>query len=251
MHIFYSEYLKNYSTYTFGYAIYAVLNEKDSLTDAYNKGFLPFTGPSAYEKKSRSEIYYLARSLRIDLNSFSASSENRRILRKAEPFPMTISYDEKSAIIHDRSFQSFCMKYATERFRGGELDEQRWSYILERACGTHIFTFTGDDGKVLGYVLAGIDEKSVHYWYSFFDTDFMDNFPLGKYMMYKIIEWAKQENKSHIYLGTCYGNHSLYKVRDFKAVEYFEGDGWSNDVKRLKELCKSDDENRDRDLFKV
>ena len=44
----------------------------------------------------------------------------------------------------------------------------------------------------------------------------------------------------YIYLGTCYGEKALYKVRDFKGIEYFDGVEWNNNIKSLKELCKND-----------
>ena len=58
-----------------------------------------------------------------------------------------------------------------------------------------------------------------------------------------------------VYLGTCYGEKSLYKVRDFKGLSYFDGNQWDNDVKTLKSKCKSDQEfitdefKQDTDLF--
>ena len=34
----------------------------------------------------------------------------------------------------------------------------------------------------------------------------------------------------------------MYKVRDHKGVEFFDGVGWSEDVELLKYLCKKDEE---------
>ena len=49
-----------------------------------------------------------------------------------------------------------------------------------------------------------------------------------------------RQNKKYIYLGTCYGEDSLYKVRDFKGIEYFDGNEWIDDIEKLKSLCKID-----------
>ena len=68
--------------------------------------------------------------------------------------------------------------------------------------------------------------------------------------MMKTIEWAKQLQKKYVYLGTCYGTHSLYKARDFKGTEFFDGHGWNNDISLLKTWCKSEANEMDRDRYK-
>ena len=250
MEIFFSEYLKNYSTYTFGYAVYALQEHSDTLSELYAKGFLPYAGESEFmSSKALREIYYLTRSLRVNLADFVVSSENRRIAKKADPFEVEFRVDEKSLYVNDEHFNNFCKEYAAERFKGGHMNEDRWSYLLKRNCGTHIFSFLVE-GKVIGYVLAGIDEKSVHYWFSFFDTGYLDKFPIGKFIMTRVIQWAKEQNKEHVYLGTCYGPHSLYKARDFKGAQFFDGEKWNSNVATLKTWCKSEDEPMDSDRYK-
>ncbi len=59
-------------------------------------------------------------------------------------------------------------------------------------------------------------------------------------MMYSVIRWAADQNLEYVYLGTCYGDKSLYKVRDFKGIEFFDGNDWNNDMKLLKQKCKTD-----------
>jgi len=80
MRVFLSESLPDYSSYTFNYALYAVQEDKSEMTEIYNRGFLPYTGNPALQ----SEVYYLARSLRVNLANFKDTSENRRVARKIE-----------------------------------------------------------------------------------------------------------------------------------------------------------------------
>jgi len=74
-------------------------------------------------------------------------------------------------------------------------------------------------------------------------------------MMFSVIKWAQEQNFSFVYLGTCYGEKSLYKVRDFKGLSYFDGNQWENNIKSLKTKCKQDHEflqdefKQDTDLF--
>ena len=60
--------------------------------------------------------------------------------------------------------------------------------------------------------------------------------------MFSVINWSADHNLKHVYLGTCYGTKSLYKVRDFKGLAFFDGNKWNSDMKLLKVKCKSDNE---------
>ena len=74
-------------------------------------------------------------------------------------------------------------------------------------------------------------------------------------MMFSVIKWAHDQQLDHVYLGTCYGEKSLYKVRDFKGLSYYDGNQWNSDVKSLKLKCKTDSEftkdefKQDTDLY--
>jgi arginine-tRNA-protein transferase len=246
MHIFYSEYKTDYSSYTFSYAIYCVKEKQEELADIYQKGFLPYTGDPSLQQ----DTFYLARSLRVNLENFSSSSENRRVDRKIQPLEISM---EVSAIhdfdIRDPAFRQFCLSFAEERFSGGSLSEERLSYILSRKMLTHVFSFRRGD-KIYGYVLAVLQGGMLHYWFSFFDTAYLRSHSLGKWMMWKVINWAKKEGLDQVYIGTCYREKSLYKVRDHKGAAFFDGQKWNDDIRLLKELCRSDDEEKEKDLFK-
>ena len=96
------------------------------------------------------------------------------------------------------------------------------------------------DGIDIGYVLVYHNKNIMHYWFSFYDVKYLNDFPIGKFIMEKVIFYAKKNKMSFIYLGTCYGKKALYKVRDFKGIEYFDGNKWESNIKNLKELCKND-----------
>jgi arginine-tRNA-protein transferase len=70
--------------------------------------------------------------------------------------------------------------------------------------------------------------------------------------MWRTIHWAKDNGLRYVYLGTAYKTSSLYKVRDHKGIEFFDGAGWNSDLDQLHRLCLMDEEsaNRDSDRFK-
>lgn len=244
--MFFAEYIKDYSTYTFSYVPYAVFRSEMEMTEIYDAGFLPYTGNINLDHY----LYYKARSLRVDLSEWEMSSENRRVNRKFEASVVdTTWHDVKYFGVDEAEFQSFCSEYSRQRFKGGEMETDRLNYVLGSPFLTYIIEFR-IDGKRAGYVFVGQNADLIHYWYSFYELEDFKDLPLGKFMMLEVIRQAKEQGLRYCYLGTCYGAHSLYKVRDFKEVEFYDGSGWNRDVKQLKEWCKSDDEHPTLDRFK-
>ena len=243
MKIFKSESFIDYITYTFNYAVYCIKESQNEIPEIYEKGFLPYSNSTELQY----ETYYLARSLRVDLDRFQDSSENRRVEKKIlvlHPSFKVIPVSEFN-LNHD-DFLNFCLNYGKNRFSEG-LELERLKYIFNTESISHIFEFKIQNKKV-GYVITIIENGTLHYWFSFFDLDYQ-KFSLGKHMMFNVIKWASENNLNHVYLGTCYGEKSLYKVRDFKGLSFFDGNRWNSDMKLLKLKCKADN-NFTKDYFK-
>jgi hypothetical protein len=237
MKIVFSEDLTEYTTYTFSYAVYCIQEQPGENADIYARGFLPYTGNTALT----GNIFYLARSVRVDLRQFEDTSENRRVNRKVVELGITVIPTEKAGFeTENPSFISFCTDYAEERFLGGVMDEQRLRYVLSRDSLSHIFTFRSTE-QIVGYVFTFLNQDILHYWYAFFDTAYLKTHALGKWMMWRMLRWAKDEGRQYVYLGTCYKEKALYKIRNHKGIEFFDGVGWNRDVKLLKHLCKADE----------
>ena len=234
MKIFLSESLVDYSTYTFNYAIYCKQENPEETADIYRKGFLPYSNSLSLKEPH----YYLARSLRVNLSEFKDTSENRRLDKKIQVFEPRISLHKKEELIKDAKFQAFCLDYANTKFKGN-MSAERFEYILNWPYFNYILKFETSEGKLMGYVFGVLTNESMHYWFSFYDL----NFPqagLGKWMMYRSIVWAKEQALKELYLGTCYGEKAMYKMRDFKGLAFFDGNQWDTDMKKLKAKCKTD-----------
>jgi hypothetical protein len=247
MKIFYSENTVDYSSYTFSYAIYAMREGLEDVSPIYAKGFLPYTGNITLEK----ELFYLARSLRVDLARFEDTSENRRIGRQIEPLNIQLTAIKKSDFdLNNPEFKTFCESYISERISDDSMTIERWNYILESTIGTHILKFHNEDHS-FGYILGSLTDDIFHYWFAFFDTEYMKSHSLGKWMMWKTISWAKEEGLQNVYLGTAYKPAALYKIRDHKGLEFWDGRIWNQDIKLLKSLCQNDLEPKIADRFKT
>lgn len=232
MRVFRSEMAQNYAEYSFGYTIYAKAGEGERPAHLLRKGFLPYTGGQIPKK----DIYYLARSLRIELQPFSLNSENRRTLRKfegqniEEKMYSTIDYPWTTEL------DSFCLDYAKERF-SSPLSQERLDRIRQHAHLTHYLEFRRD-GQLMALIFLSCSEKAWHYWFAFLDLSI--ELPLGKWAMTRSAQIASGQAAEHLYIGTCYGAHSLYKVRDFKTISFFDGTKWLADKNLLKSWCKTD-----------
>ena len=236
MKYIFSEESLDYKNYRFGYSVNAFLENKNDIEKCFLKGFLPYTG----DNKNNKEIYYLARSLRVNLNFYQRLSENLRVIKIAEKsHNLNFSVKRKETFHYCNDFKKFCLKYSEERFINNPLSEKRLELILKRENYNQIFTFS-DDNKIVGYVLAYVNSNIIHFWFSFYNTELLKKFHVGKYMMEQIIYYAKKQNMKYVYLGTCYGEKALYKVRDFKGIEFFDGSKWNNQINILKEMCKKD-----------
>ncbi|MCA0932273.1 GNAT family N-acetyltransferase [Lutimonas saemankumensis] len=249
MKIFRSESFVDYKTYTFNYATYCIKEKKSELPEIYDKGFLPYSNNTDLKV----ETYYLARSLRIELSDYKETSENRRVDRKIQEInPSFEVIPVKDFNLKDPVFLSYCFDFANKRF-SEPISMNRLEYIFSAKSVSHVFRFRAD-GKPVGYVIAIIENDTLHYWFAFFDLD-NPKYSLGKWMMFSVIRWAFENDLSYVYLGTCYGEKSLYKVRDFKGLSYFDGNQWVKNVKSLKLKCRADGNfvvdtfKQDTDLF--
>ena len=246
MKLFLSEYRHDYSTYTFGYTMYGLYESSGDLDYLYINGFLPFTG----NLNLKHDLYYKSRGIRINLANFKDSSENRRVDRKAEGLKIQYTITPIEQFTQWESFYTFAKQYSEERIGEDKMPLQRIEYITKRKYLTHILTFTSHD-QVIGYVLAVLAPQSFHYWFAFYDTQALEQgIPLGKWLMWKCIHIAKNVERQYIYLGNGYLEKSLYKIRDFKSVEFFDGNGWSSQIKEMQRLCSADHELKLIDEFK-
>ena len=71
--------------------------------------------------------------------------------------------------VNDADFRRFCLEYAEERFKGGEMRLERLAYILKRDTLSHVLIFRSDE-RVYGYVFVAVSGEMLHYWFAFFDT---------------------------------------------------------------------------------
>lgn len=227
MKLFFSEFKANYGKYHFPYQVWLLKEEADTVEKIYDSGFLPMRNLKC--------VYYLSRSVRVNLSAFELSTENRRILRKTENFEANLV--PLLEFEYSPQIQKMCLEYAKLKFGEKVFSSQSVKNIFQGDIYNHIFVFKEiSTQRKIGFAVCFILGDIIQYAHSFYDTRFI-NENLGARMMLEVVDWAKRNGKKFIYLGTCYEQNALYKT-EFKGVEFFNGFRWSNDLEELKELVR-------------
>lgn len=179
------------------------------------------------------------RSVRIDLNKFELSSENRRVLRKTENIELNIiplphpDYDWRIAKM---GFDFYTNKFGKGTFSANKIKEiltsnkSNFNALLE-------YKLNGNDSdRAVGYAICFENNNCLHYAYPFYNLD-TETPNLGIGMMTKAIVWAKEKNKKFVYLGSAQNPSAIYKTQ-FSGFEWFDRKNWQSDIEELKKLLQ-------------
>lgn len=234
MRKFSSEFIHNYKKYSFGYANYCLKEKNDKISDIYNSGYLPYSGSPGIKN-----VFYMARSARVPLKSFSLTSENRRVARKFDEEFSCKLFPIKDFNIKNKEFISFCAEYFVKRHGPLLMPKERILTILQSGLITHIVAYY-KNAQPRAYVFEVSDDLMTHFWFSFYDLSYIHQ-SLGMWLMLNSARMAKERGIKYFYTGTVYGEKALYKTA-FKNVEHWNGDAWVCDIKKLKALSRTDND---------
>ena len=237
MKLLFSEQNSDYNHYQFPYAIWAVPEPGEAPSDIFNAGFLP---------SSRNlDRFYLCRQVRVNLAKFKPSSENRRILRKGEGIEVPVVPREKYDYTPAR--RDFFKTYADIKFGKDVMTFERLDALFASPIISHLLVFTDTEtGKETGVATLYLEGKALaFYYYAFYDLNYYSR-NLGMFMMTTAATLFAERGVEFLYLGSCYSKNALYKTQ-FAGAEFFNGVGWSENLKELKYLIERD--NHDQHLF--
>jgi arginyl-tRNA--protein-N-Asp/Glu arginylyltransferase len=228
MKLLFSEFPAEYGKYNFPYQVYGLTDSDDHLSTIYEMGFLP----TRIEKN----LFYLCRSLRIDLSNFELNSENRRVKRKTKYLKTNlIRLDDFK---YDYKIGKMAKEFSKARFKESSLSPQITKALFQDSAMTHVLEFIDkSEDKTVGYCLVVLKDGIFHYSYPFYNLDYFKK-NIGMGMIISAIEIAQKKDCKAFYLGTIYTKESMYKLQ-FNSLEFYTGFGWSEDIEQLKELIKS------------
>lgn len=235
MKLFFSEFNADYSKYHFPYQVYALKESTDTYKQIYDIGFLP--------SRISQDLFYLARSLRVSLPEYTASSENRRIMNK---FPdLSVEMIPISEFEYQFEIGKIASDFYKRRTEVKGMSAQKIKSLITEGYFTHILRFSLN-GVLVGYCIVNSDENVLHYAYPFYKEEF-EKSNMGMAMILSTIQLSQNKGLKYLYLGTVYTEQSLYKTQ-FVGAEYFNGIEWVNDIEGLKEIVRN---HREGHLFET
>jgi arginyl-tRNA--protein-N-Asp/Glu arginylyltransferase len=202
------------------------------------------------------------RSLRINLDTFELTSENKRILRKTEHIFMktyALPYEE-----YHWSIGKLAKNFYDTKFKKGTFSAQKIKELLTNKNKSNfntLFIFSTTEKGIeneynnckiattpetisknstllpIGYAICHENKYIFHYSYPFYHLEF-PNKNIGMGMMIRAIEYAKKTSKQYVYLGSAQRPTDTYKLQ-FKGLEWFDGNNWRDNMEELKEILKN------------
>ncbi len=211
-----------------------------TLTNLYTEGFV-------LTRKGRGEMDQ-TRSVRIDLNKFILSSENRRVLKKTEGLELevvTLPYADYSWEIGKLGKDFYEDKFGVGTFSANKIKELLTD--KEKSNFNKLFLYNFEN-KQVGYSIVYENSEILHYSYPFYDrATEISNLGLG--MMLRAILHAQESGKKYIYLGSAQRPTDIYKLQ-FAGLEWFDGEKWQTESEGLKNILTDKNLNDSNKLTK-
>ena len=228
-----------YGKYLTGQIKWAEATDVSDLESVYGGGYLPFSG----DLNETRHLFYMARSLRVDLGRFSLKKKRRYDHRTWLRHGLERRMLEKEAFLEQ--FGPVMMERATEwmhpRFGESALSSARLEFILASPFLNYVIVWELC-GRLTAFALVVRGDWGAHYWYIFYQNGGGLQTAPGHGYLIDFLDWCKADGLPFAYLGTAYAGKSRYKSRGINGSEFWNGIDWSDDLERLAELQGFDDE---------
>ncbi|MGA4642984.1 hypothetical protein [Limisphaera sp. 4302-co] len=230
MKLLFSEARPDYDHYIFPYAVWAFPEPGETPAAFFAAGFLP--------SSRQLDRFYLCRQIRVDLTRYRPSSENRRILRRAELFDAELL--PRSRFDWTPGHRELCRRYAETRFGPGRMTPERLDELFHCPMTTHVLHVRLRNGQqTVGLATLYLEPPLVAYYsYAFYEWEWRKA-QLGMFMMTHAVDTLARAGLRHLHLGTCYSARALYKTQ-FAGVQFFNGFRWSDNLDELHHLLERD-----------
>ncbi len=165
------------------------------------------------------------KSVRIPVTDFKWSKSWKRVLKKNDD--LTIA--KVGLKVSAEQYRLF-NRYIRSRHGDGEMasmtERDYLNLVLASPVDSSMFEFRDSEGILKAACLADFMTDGLSAVYSFFDPDLGAD-SLGSYIILSLIQWAQQQNVSHVYLGFWVpGSPKMAYKERFKPLEVFGHHGW-------------------------
>ncbi len=202
----------------------------ENINSLYDQGFL-------FGRNGKGAMYQ-TRSLRIDLSKFELTSENKRVLKKIKDIKIninTIPYIEYNWQIGKIAKDFYDTKFAKGIFSANKIKELLTDEEKSNFNSLFIYSLSKE---MLGCAICYSNSDIMHYSYPFYKLGANTLSNIGMGMMIEAIREAKKRGLKYAYLGSAKDQKAKYKLQ-FKGLEWFDGEKWSDDLEELKSILKS------------
>lgn len=227
-----------YGKYLKGSIKWAELTHSTDLGEIYSGGYLPYSGDTADSR----HLFYMARSLRVDLDWYSLDKKRRYQQKAWAQFGLQRVLLSKTAFLETYGSEMTELAYLWMEPRFGEdsLPRERFAYILSKPYLNSILTWQ-EAGELVAFALLAAGSWGAHYWYVFYRNGTGIPSAPGHGYLVDFIDWARSENLPYAYLGTSYATKSRYKSRGIRGISFWDEDNWSTDKAELAILLENDE----------
>jgi len=180
-------------------------------------------------------VMHQTRSVRINLDRFDLSSENRRVIKKTEN--ITLSSSEIPYSEYDFSIGKLAKDFYAAKFGGNIMSAQKIKEMLTDATKSNFNTllkYRIEASLPVGYTISFKSKKILHYSYPFYNLETSPK-DMGMGMMIRAIIHAKESGLKYIYLGSLQRSSDTYKLQ-FEGLEWFDGTKWNQDIEEIKKI---------------
>ena len=184
-------------------------------------------------------IMQQTRSVRINLDKFELSSENRRILKKV----INLRLESIKLPLKDYNYTipKMAKDFYDKKFGHGIMSAQKIKEMLtdpNKSNFNRLLMFTPETSLLeighASYAICFAAPRFLHYSYPFYDLNNSSK-DIGLGMMVMTIQHAKEFGLKYIYLGSLQRPTDIYKLQ-FSGLEWFDGKNWSTDIEQIKSI---------------
>lgn len=178
------------------------------------------------------------RSLRINLDGFRFSSENRRIEKKIGSqigfSSMSIQYLPLAT--YDWHIGKMGKDFYADRNAQFSANKIKSLLTDKKSSNFNALYSFGSILRWLGYAVCFETKNIFHYAYPFYDRTLPKD--MGLAMIIGAIRWNRSNKKKYFYLGSAQRPTDTYKLQ-FAGIEWFDGNSWSKNIDELKRILKA------------
>jgi arginyl-tRNA--protein-N-Asp/Glu arginylyltransferase len=202
---------------------------ESAIANLYNRGYV-FT-------RIGKGVAQQTRSVRINLQKFNLSSENRRILKKVASLSLRITH--LPVVEYDWNIGKLAKDFYALKFGPDIMSAQKIKEMLtvaEKSNFNALLTYS-ENGTDIGYTISHLSSSLLHYSYPFYNTEQAAK-DTGLGMMILALQYAKEAGLKYVYLGSLQRPTDTYKLQ-FEGLEWFDGTTWKTDIEEVKNVLRT------------